>query len=538
MKWQANSFLENRIFDCRLVKDNLINSRGGFGGALANHQRCNYRAFQESYPWSSASGPDQRNESGYPQRVGSYYQTPRPHPWRPTMGYETIELAPIAEHPLTNQLVHPNYTPPSLTSEPLSFPNLVTAYEKNPQHAARTALYTRYTPSEWINSCISTYAEADVNRHHSERLRSEALRLMRETDEKTAQSQREAGRRIGERITDVTFWRNELNTELEKLIAESAILAETKKSVQKALEDTGPPLNVAQECLYHREGRMSIEKVHDHVEKSLLVEIDNLRASQEKLKALHDKICKQLSDCRSAQFALEDDLAHKESTLGIDTVCHQLSNSSRGINYYGGIEKYDPTISTVETWASASSHRINRSQTERGKSSQLRSDSEAMMNAVSTAVWDCWSNSNNSLNKRAAEMMEAKNRVQLHLHKTQQEIFDIEKNIELLRKAVQDKSNPLKVAQTRLEARSHRNGLEICKDMAHVRLVQEVCEIQDSVSNLHRKLQDAEMQHQQLLKTKANLENDLKNKTNALFIDREKCMGIRRSFPVHSLIKY
>lgn len=60
-------------------------------------------------------------------------------------------------------------------------------------------------------------------------------------------------------------------------------------------------------------------------------------------------------------------------------------------------------------------------------------------------------------------MLEAKSRVQLHLHKTQQEIFDIEKNIDLIRKAIQDKSNPLKVAQTRLEARSHRSGLELCK---------------------------------------------------------------------------
>lgn len=53
--------------------------------------------------------------------------------------------------------------------------------------------------------------------------------------------------------------------------------------------------------------------------------------------------------------------------------------------------------------------------------------------------------------------------MQLHLHKTQQEIFDIERNIDLLRKAIQDKANPLKVAQTRLEARGHRAGLEQCK---------------------------------------------------------------------------
>jgi tektin-3 len=200
------------------------------------------------------------------------------------------------------------------------------------------------------------------------------------------------------------------------------------------------------------------------------------------------------------------------------------------------------------------------SQSERSKSAQLRSDAEALINACATAVWDAWSNSNNSLNRRASEVMEAKSKVQLHLHKTQQEIFDVEKHIDMLRKAINDKSNPLKVAQTRLEARSHRPDLELCRDNAHVRLVEEVthfiadiilfistfifysifkiCEIQDSVSTLHRKLQDAESQHQNLLMTKANLEGNLKNKVDALFIDREKCMGIRRSFPVNNTIKY
>lgn len=51
---------------------------------------------------------------------------------------------------------------------------------------------------------------------------------------------------------------------------------------------------------------------------------------------------------------------HKESTLGIDSVCHQLNNYSRGITYYGGIEKYDPSVSTQESWAEASSQRVSR----------------------------------------------------------------------------------------------------------------------------------------------------------------------------------
>lgn len=179
-----------------------------------------------------------------------------------------------------------------------------------------------------------------------------------------------------------------------------------------------------------------------------------------------------------------------------------------------------------------------RSQSERSKSAQMRSDSEALINACATSIWDCWSNTNNSLNRRASEVMEAKSKVQLHLHKTQQEIFDVEKHIDLLRKAINDKANPLKVAQSRLEARGHRPDLELCRDNAHVRLIGEVCEIQDSVQTLQRKLQDAESEHQRLLKTKSNLEGNLKNKVDALFIDREKCMGVRRSFPVNNTIKY
>lgn len=105
----------------------------------------------------------------------------------------------------------------------------------------------------------------------------------------------------------------------------------------------------------------------------------------------------------------------------------------------------------------------HRSQSVRALSAQQRSTAEALINAVNSAVWNHWNDTNNALNKRSSEMCEAKNAMQLHLHKTQQEIFDIERNIDLLRKAIQDKSNPLKVAQTRLEARSHRAGIEQCK---------------------------------------------------------------------------
>lgn len=193
-----------------------------------------------------------------------------------------------------------NFAPTDMRREPLQFPNLVNGFDRNPEHAARSALYTRYTPSEWHNSCITSYTESDVNRQHSERLRNDAIRLMRHTEEKTCHGQREAGRRLGERLTDLTFWRNELNLELEKVIAEYSLLADMKRRTTKALQDLDPPLKVAEECLYFRENRQGIDKVHDVVEKTLLTEVQNLKSAQDQLKQCLEQVILLLRRKRSS----------------------------------------------------------------------------------------------------------------------------------------------------------------------------------------------------------------------------------------------
>jgi len=44
------------------------------------------------------------------------------------------------------------------------------------------------------------------------------------------------------------------------------------------------------------------------------------------------------------------------------------------------------------------------------------------------------------------------------------EIRDLERAIDLIKKAIDDKELPLKVAQTRLEERSKRVHVELCND--------------------------------------------------------------------------
>lgn len=52
---------------------------------------------------------------------------------------------------------------------------------------------------------------------------------------------------------------------------------------------------------------------------------------------------------------------------------------------------------------------------------------------------------------------------------TLQEIFQIEMSIESIRKAIRDKVPPLKVAQTRLDERTRRPNVELCRDSTQLR---------------------------------------------------------------------
>jgi tektin-3 len=75
------------------------------------------------------------------------------------------------------------------------------------------------------------------------------------------------------------------------------------------------------------------------------------------------------------------------------------------------------SVSVPGSWAENSNRIIQRSQTERSKSAQLRSDSDNLINQTANDIWNAWNATNNALSRRASETLEAKAKLQMHLHK-------------------------------------------------------------------------------------------------------------------------
>ncbi|NP_001019910.1 tektin-3 [Rattus norvegicus] len=433
-------------------------------------------------------------------------------PWRPSTYYKTAYN-------------YPTLAPLSSTSQSVCESTML------PFVSNRTTLFTRYTPDDWYRSTLVGFQESNCSRHNSERLRVDTSRLIQDKYQQIRKTQADSTQNLGERVNDIAFWKSEIIHELDEMIGETNALTDIKRRLERGLIETDAPLQVARECLFHREKRMGIDLVHDEAEKELLTEVETVLCCQERMRRHLDKAIAQLASDRSAQHELEKDLSDKQAALRIDDKCKHLRNTSQGVSYFRGVENVDATVSVPESWAKFTDDNVLRSQSERAASAKLREDTENLLIVIANEMWNQFNKVNVAFTNRIAETVDAKNKIHIHLSKTLQEIFQTEMAIESIRKAIKEKSAFLKVAQTRLDERTRRPNIELCRDIAQLRLVNEVYEVDETIQTLQQRLRDSEDTLQSLAHTKATLEHDLAVKANTLYIDQEKCMSMRNSYP-------
>ena len=79
--------------------------------------------------------------------------------------------------------------------------------------SARTALFSKYTPTDWFRSNNQNYRSSDMTRSAAQRLRDENVRICHDTDARTVKTQQESSKNLGNRLQDINFWKSELNHE-------------------------------------------------------------------------------------------------------------------------------------------------------------------------------------------------------------------------------------------------------------------------------------------------------------------------------------
>ncbi len=143
-------------------------------------------------------------------------------------------------------------------------------------------------------------------------------------------------------------------------------------------------------------------------------------------------------------------------------------------------------------------------------------------------------NTDRAFERRILEEKNAKSKLETQVKDVTKLIDTMEENIKNIEKAILDKENYLKLANTRLDIRTNRPHIELVRDPAQYKLVQEVQEIEDSIRRLQQRLNESHKQLKDLDRNKLILIKDIEVKANTIRIDEaENFDGIRKSLKIN-----
>ncbi|KAM5273055.1 tektin-1 [Ctenodactylus gundi] len=389
----------------------------------------------------------------------------------------------------------------------------------------------KFLPSEWHLANKSLYHKAEAQRSRSERLVAESQRLVDEIDKSTRKSQSDVNKKLEQRLEEVKFWKKELDDKLEQLVKETEDLLICKTRLEKALESFKEPLHITEMCLAYREKRMGIDLVHDVVEQELQKEAEIIWGIMALLTRTLEEITEQIRLNRSSKYSLEKDLKDKFTALTIDDICFSLNNNSPNISYSENAVRIDPNSVSLEDWLDFSNTNVEKADKQRNNSLMLKALVDQILSQTANDLRRQCDVVDTAFKNGLQETKDARDKLAAHLAKVMEEIASQEKNIAGLEKAILDQEGPAKLAHTRLETRTQRPNMELCRDVAQCRLIKEVHEINHNVARLQETLAQAQMELKGLNRRQLALQEEILVKENTIYIDEVLCMQMRKSIP-------
>jgi len=396
------------------------------------------------------------------------------------------------------------------------------------------AIRDRKGPTDWVAAYNSHLKLSEKDNNKAENQRDASNRLIKELDNKTKQKQADINRRMQDRLTTVTYWKNRLVAEHQAICQEITNLTMSKQQTQQALSATELPVEVSSNCLRNRENREKIDLVQDLVDDELLQELNMLSEVQKLMSnriSDSDARLKALNECK---VALENDIRDKEECLRLDEHCSKLHNGSAGLNTVTNQGLFDSH--TVKTGgATVDSHEsFSQANLEKSEITRVLSCLQRELNEFNI------SKSNDELQKQAElvgsmfrlrlrELLDAKTGLESQLEKTNSEIASVDNSLHQLREALRNKDAPMKVATSRFAIRTKRPNVEQTRDDVHTGLYSEINDIASSQESLKNQIASAEETHHRLNKNKERLQADIAIKKKSIQIDEQQCLRLRKT---------
>ncbi|XP_020015217.1 tektin-2 [Castor canadensis] len=389
----------------------------------------------------------------------------------------------------------------------------------------------RYQLPDWrINSyLLSTNAERQRDASHQ--IRQEARVLRNETNNQTIWDEHDTKTRLAERIDTINRWKEMLDKCLTDLDAEIDCLAQMKESAEQNLQAKNLPLDVAIECLTLRESRRDIDVVKDPVEDELLKEVEVIEATRKVLQEKISQAFEQLCLLQEVRQQLNSDHRGKMETLDIDRGCLSLDLTSPNISLKINPTRVPSGSTTLKEWDDFSQFNKNHAEAEIKAAMELRETITLTIAQTNNELESQRVATEFAFRKRLREMESVYSELKWQEKNTLEEIAELQEDIRHLEEDLRRKIMNLKLAHTRLESRTYRPNVELCRDQAQYGLTDEVHQLEATITILKQKLAQTQDALDALYKHLARLQAAIACKANSMLLDK-KCMDTRRKLTV------
>ncbi|XP_044028795.1 tektin-2 [Siniperca chuatsi] len=378
----------------------------------------------------------------------------------------------------------------------------------------------RHSVSEWYSNNHQLSGTAQHEQYVSNVIRQEGRSLRNETSCKTTWDESDTSRRLSDRVWDVARWKEALETCAQKVDEEMEALTLSKEQTEQALAATAVPLEVCSECLTLRDRRRGFELVTDPVDKQLKKEAELIERVQQVLQQHIDKAFEQLCVLQEARHQLTADLQNKMDALDIDMSCLSLTIKSPQISLKTNPTRIPSGSSTPQEWLQFSQYNVARAQEAIQVSQQMREDMSLTRAQLQNELNTQHRATEFALRKRNHHEEQARDELEWQIRNTEDEMAEMESDIHGLDADLLAKTASLKLAHTRLENRTNRPGMDLCRDEVQHGLVNEVHQLEATIMALKQKLSEAQHSLQKMKLHRARMLQDLSRKQEALSLEQ------------------
>ncbi|XP_058124123.1 tektin-B1 [Anopheles ziemanni] len=373
--------------------------------------------------------------------------------------------------------------------------------------------------ADWHSRLSQLKNVAYTQRSDAFELRHSARNLRNETRIETHWDTYHNNDKLSDRVAELDRWRETMRLVLKRTVDEIQALKEEKANTERELDAHITPLTVVTECIGMRDCRLGSELTYDDGDTELKNELCIVENNQRLLRDQNQAAWEQLNRLQEVKFKLELDLTDKDEAQAIDSHQLQVDKHCGDVTF-----KTDPTrvprdSCTYGNWLEYCEELVALAENALSDSFSIRESLFATREKARNILRAQQDRTAHTLRKRIFETQRARNELEYQLGKMKEEMDKCLREIETLERAYDDKTEALKVVETRLENRAQRSGMELCIDESYHGLCDEVQKLRDTIKILREKI-DATKTTYNMLRDHANkIDQDLQNKQHSLMTD-------------------